>query len=132
MQTFILHKHHPGRSQVLANIHQFVDRLPDGKSWRVEVKEERKNRSDDQNRYLWGGVYATILQSEVLQGWTAEDLHEYFLGEVYGWQTVEGFGRKRLKPIRRSSKMSTVDFAHYIAEIQRRMAELGLFIPDPE
>lgn len=102
-----------------------------GKALKVEYGEAKAKRSNDQNAYLWGVVYPTILQSGRLDGWNADDLHEYFLGEVYGWETVEGFGRKRLRPLRRSSRMNKVEFANYVAEIQRRMAELGVYIPDP-
>lgn len=102
-----------------------------GKRVKVEYGEAKSKRSSEQNAYLWGVVYPTILQSGRLDGWNAEDVHEYLLGEIYGWETVEGFGRKRLRPLRRSSRMNKVEFANYVAEIQRRMAELGIYIADP-
>lgn len=94
-----------------------------------EVKTKGRRRSHEQNRYLWGCVYVTILQH--MPGWDAEDLHEYFLGEWSGWEVLEGFGRKRLRPIRRSSKLKTTEFMNFIEFIQRRMAEHGVYIPDP-
>jgi len=96
-------------------------------------KDQRK-RSDDQNRYLWGGVYPSIIAAggEQLRGWTAEDLHEFFLGEIYGWEVIEGFGRRRMKPVRRSSKMNTTEFSEFVAQIQQRMAQMGIYVPDPE
>lgn len=103
-----------------------------GKAVKVEYVEAKAKRSNDQNSYLWGGVYPTILESGQLEGWNAEDLHEFFLGEVYGWETVSGFGRKRLRPVRRSSRMNKTEFAHFVAEIQRRMAEIGIYIEDPK
>jgi hypothetical protein len=102
-----------------------------GKRVKVEVKEYADTRSSAQNRFLWGSAYPDILASGQLDGWNAEDLHEYFLGEIYGWETVEGFGRKRLRPVRRSSRMSKVEFLNYVAEIQRRMAEIGIYVCDP-
>lgn len=93
------------------------------------VKDKRPRRSDEQNKYLWGVVYATVLKH--LEGWTADDVHQFFLGEHFGWETLEGFGRKRLKPIRRSSRLSTVEFSEYVSSIQRIMAEKGVYIPDP-
>jgi hypothetical protein len=53
------------------------------------------------------------------------------LGEHFGWETLEGFGRKRMRPIRRSSKLSTMEFQDYVAFIQQKAAELGIVIPDP-
>lgn len=129
-QTFILPA--DNRERIAGNLHAFVLKAIPGKRLKVTVQEARKRRSDEQNRYLWGAVYPTILQAGQLQGWTAEDLHEYLLGEIYGWETLAGFGRKRLRPIRRSSGMSTVEFSDFVAQIQQRMAELGIYIPDPE
>ena len=130
-QTFILPSEPEQRGRIADNLRAFVLRALPGKRLKVTVDIARKRRSDEQNRYLWGCVYPTILQSGQLAGWTAEDLHEYLLGEIYGWETVEGFGRKRMKPIRRSSGMITGEFADYIAQIQQRMAERGIYIPDP-
>lgn len=130
-QTFILPPEVADRDHIADNLRAFVMAALPGKRLKVVVQEAKKRRSDEQNRYLWGVVYPTILHSGQLDGWTAEDLHEYFLGEVFGWETVSGFGRKRMRPIRRSSGLSTTDFADYIARIQQRMAELGVYVPDP-
>jgi hypothetical protein len=96
----------------------------------LKITPRRRRRSDQQNKYLWGVVYAEILKH--LDGWDAEDVHEYFLGEHFGWETLEGMGRKRLRPVRRSSRLNKQEFADYIAFIQRKMAERGVFIQDPE
>lgn len=122
-----------GRERIADNLRAFVMSALPGKELRVEVGEYRKRRSDDQNRYLWGSVYPQIIEAggEQLRGWSAEDIHEYLLGEIYGWETLEGFGRKRLRPLRRSSKMTTVEFAEYVAQIQQRMAVLGIYVADP-
>lgn len=131
-QAFILPPSTADRERMVENLHSFLMTAAPGKSLKVTIQVATKRRSDEQNRYLWGVVYPTILQSsEELGGWSAEDLHEYFLGEIYGWDTLAGFGRKRLRPIRRSSGMSTVEFNDFISQIQQRMAEQGVFIPDP-
>ncbi len=98
-------------------------------TWSLYVKENKITRSEQQNRYLWGLVYKTIAAH--LQGWDAEDIHEYCLGEWSGWETVEGFGRKRMKPLRRSSNLNKQEFSDYVDFIQRHMAEKGIVIPDP-
>lgn len=112
-----------------ARLMGFLTAFPMDKAIKVTVVEARSTRSLEQNAYLWGVVYPTVLQH--LPGWDANDLHEYFLGEWSGWQTLEGFGRKRLKPIRRSSKLSTSEFIDFVDFIQRTMAEKGVVIPDP-
>lgn len=97
----------------------------------VEIKKGGR-RSLSQNRYLWGVCYPTILAGGDLEGWTAADLHEYFLGEHFGWDVLEGFGKKRMRPIHRSSTLSKTEFVDYVAFVQQKAAEFGIFIPDPE
>ena len=128
MTTFVLHANDTTRVDVLRNCQAFLDRLPASKSWRVEVVQHVKRRSDAQNRYLWGCAYAELAR---VTGQPAEDWHEYFLGEHFGWETVEMLGRKKLRPVRRSSKLTTQEFADYVAFIQMRAAENGIYVPDP-
>ena len=108
----------------------YIRALPANKAWRIEVTPYKPRRSDQQNRYLWGVVYDTILKAGQLDGWHSEDLHEYFLGECFGWETLEGMGRRRMRPLKRSSKLSTTEFSDYVDFIQRKAAEMGIYIPD--
>lgn len=91
-------------------------------------------RSLEQNAYLWGVCYETLLNEGGLKdmGWRNTDVHEYFLGEHFGWETLEGLGRKRVKPIKRSSALTKVEFMDYIAFIQEKAAEMGIVIEDPQ
>jgi len=108
----------------------FISALDKKKKWKVTIEEAKRKRSNEQNAYLWGVCYATVLRH--LPGWDADDLHTYFLGEHFGWETIQAFGKKRLRPIRRSSKLNKMEFQDYIAFIQRKAAELGVFIEDPK
>lgn len=107
-----------------------IARLPQDKAWDVKIIEHKPKRSDQQNRYLWGVCYAELCK--VLPGWHAEDIHEYMLGEHFGWETIEGMGRKRLRPLHRSSRLNKQEFADFVAFIQQKAAEHGVFIPDPD
>jgi hypothetical protein len=121
-----------GREAVIARIAKVLGGLAPETAWRIEIKEHKATRSTQQNRYLWGVVYPTILEAGKLEGWTTEEVHDYCLGEHFGWETVEGLGRKKIRPIRRSSKLNKQEFTDFIAFIQQRMAEHGIFIADPE
>lgn len=120
------------RTRLLARLTSFITALPSDRDWKVEVTLYRRKRSLEQNAYLWGVVYPTILVDggEALAGWGATDLHEYFLGEHFGWRTLKAFGRRHVRPNRRSSKLSTLEFSDFIAFIQRRMAEHCIYVPD--
>jgi hypothetical protein len=104
--------------------------LPERKRFKVDIADHKPVRSDSQNRYLWGVVYRTVIEQGKLDGWTAQDIHEYLLGEHFGWEVVSIFGKKRQRPIRRSSKLNKQEFSDYIAFIQQKMAEVGIVIPD--
>jgi hypothetical protein len=117
------------RSGSLTRIVAALSALSKDTPLRVTIEEAKSRRSDQQNKYLWGVCYATLLKH--LPGWDAQDIHEYFLGEHFGWETLEGMGKRRLKPLHRSSKLSTTEFAGFVDFIQRKAAELGVVIPDP-
>ena len=121
------------RSDMLGRVLRFAHQLSTEKRWRVTFEPYKKTRSSSQNAYLWGVVYPTIISAlgKDLDGWTADDLHDFLLGEHFGWEYSEAFGRKKAKPVRRSSKLSTVEFNEFVEFIQRFFAEKGLYIPDP-
>lgn len=64
-------------------------------------------------------------------GWTRDDLHEYLLGEHFGWEIHEAFGAKRQKPVRRSSRLTKAEFSEYIDFVVRRMGEHGIVLELP-
>lgn len=117
------------RVGVIERIAKVLHNLPLGQAWELSLAEYRPKRSNQQNRYLFGVVYPTIMHH--LEGWNVEDVHEFMLGSWSGWEIIEGFGAKRRKPIRRSSRLTTVEFQDYVAHIQQFMSERGVYIPDP-
>lgn len=92
----------------------------------------KSRRTTEQNALLWA-LYDDILErgGELLGGWTKDDLHEYFLGEHFGWEVHEALGMKRQKPMRRSSRLTKTEFGQYIDFIVRRMAEHGVVLKLP-
>jgi hypothetical protein len=113
---------------------RMVQGLAPDRVWAVEVSEWKKPRTNQQNAYLWGVVYPMVLEAggEALAGWTRDDLHEYFLGEVWGWETLEGFGKKRLRPLKRTSRMTAAEFTEYLHGIENRLMDLGIGpLPEP-
>lgn len=119
----------PDRARAIDRVSRFLTALPAGTPLEIQVRERSRRRSDAQNKYLWAVVYKTIC--EHLPGWADLDVHEYCLGECYGWDTVRGLGKTRLKPKRRSKRLNKQEFADYVSFIQRRMAEHGIYVPDP-
>lgn len=125
-QTFTVPE--KGRDAMVDRIACFLRKALPGKRIRVEVGEYRRRRSDDQNRALWGVAYKTLADAT---GNDPDDLHEFFLGEFFGWDVIEVMGQKRRVPKRRSSKLTTTEFAEFYDFIQRRAAENGYYVPSP-
>jgi hypothetical protein len=128
---FCFQKEEP-REIVLSQLVNHIYQLGFDKTWLVTIKEVKPTRSLQQNAYLWGVCYQTILDESGLreQGWTNEDLHEYFLGEHFGWEDIKGLGKSMIRPIKRSSKLTVMEFADYIAFVQRKAAEYGVVVPE--
>ena len=120
--------------QIANAVLRMVQQLPTDKPLAVTVEIWKKPRTQPQNRFLWGVAYPAILEGggEALRGWTRDDLHEYFLGECFGWEVLEGFGRKRMRPVMRSSTMTKQEFTEYLHGIENRLIELGIGpLPEP-
>ncbi len=137
-QTYALHKGDDRRCHVLANLHAFIDRLPLSKSWRIEIKELRKERTLEQNAAMFGVAYAAIMEATGVQGDAEQrQLHNDFCGEYFGW-TEGPLGQRR--PVRTTTTnergerdvIDTARMADFYAFVQRRAAEYGIDVPDPD
>lgn len=136
-QKYTLNANGPERPAVLANLHAFVDRLPANKSWRIEIKEARKERTNPQNAALFGVAYPKLTE---VTGYTAEELHHEFCGRFFGWEVVDIFGAARRRPRRTTTTngqgerdvLSTRDFAAFYEMVQQIGAEAGIDVPSPD
>lgn len=117
------------RERAVEALRKFALSALPGKDLEAVIRQKRNRRSDEQNRYWWGVVVATFCQR--LEGWSPEDVHTYLCGEHFGWERIEGLGKVRLRPVRRSSKLSKAEFAELVAKAQQIGAEHGIYIPDP-
>ena len=133
-QTFILRR----GPRNFASLIGFLSALSKDKEFQITVGEAKKERSDLQNRALWGCAYKTLREAT---GNDPEDLHTYFCGEYFGWTEYEVMGQKRKRPFRSTTKdehgnrnvITTLQLSDFYAFIQQRSAEtVGVFIPDPD
>jgi hypothetical protein len=105
--------------------------------WGIELGKlrtiiKKSRRTSSQNATLWM-IYQQIIETggEDMQGFTKDDLHEFFLIDHFGGEAHELFGRKRLKPHRRSSRLTKGEFADFLDHIVRFMAERGVVLAMP-
>jgi hypothetical protein len=127
-QTFILPRA-LSRERVIERVAALLASLPIDKAWRLTIAEAKPKRSLSQNALLWA-VYGEIIKKggEAMAGWEPSELHDYFLMEHYGAETVEIFGKRKLRPLRRSSGMTKTEFSDHIEFILRFMADRGVYI----
>jgi len=119
------------KSAIVNSVAVLVRQLDESRAWVVTIEEFRRPRTNQQNAFLWGVVYPCVIEAGNLEGWTANDLHEYFLGECFGWETLEGLGRKKVKPVKRSSRLNKQEFSDYLEFISAKCADMGIVIPEP-
>lgn len=125
------------RERIRDNFVQFLDGLDKAKAWEIEVEPLTKPRSNKQNRALWKLAYPALQEAT---GAGVNAWHEYMLGECFGWVEENLFGKRKLRPARttttdfdgKDNPLSTVEFAAFFEFIQRRAAQNGVFIPDPD
>jgi hypothetical protein len=96
------------------------------KAWELTVKPYRKKRANSQNRFYWAAIIGGIRDAT---GNDSNDLHEYLLGECFGWQEYQIMDKRKVRPARRSSDMTVEEFALYCEWcISWAGRELGLHI----
>lgn len=142
MPEFILPTHNRERALELG--HTVLTSLDELVAWRVTVEPVKATRTLSQNAYLWGVCYPMMSERS---GYETAELHEYLLGEFYGW--VEKRVPKKPSnpkgtesvPRRSTTKneageravLTTKEFADFVDFVQRLAAEkMMLVIPDPD
>lgn len=137
MQKYQLNANGPERDQVLSNLIAFAQRLPANKSWKVEIKEARKERSSAQNAALFGVAYPPLSEAT---GYTPDELHTAFCKKAFGTVEVEVLGEVERRPFRTTTTndqgerdvISPDEFARFYDMVQRVGAEAGVDVPSPD
>lgn len=131
------------RDRVANAVRVFIAALDPATPYRVTVEVAKVPRSNQQNRYLWGVAYKLIADAV---GYEVDEVAEYLCGYMWGW-TEKRVPKKPSNPtgiesvpIRttttdengKRSVLSKMEFADYVAFVQRFGAKHGVLIPDPD
>jgi hypothetical protein len=142
MPEFVLPK--GSRTRALQLAASILASLDEAVAWKVTAEPARATRSLSQNSYLWAVPYKMLSEHT---GYEAEELHEYFCGQVFGWKdrrvpkTPRNPAGIESVPVRTTTTnehgkravLNTLAFADFVAYIQRFAAEkCGVLIPDPD
>ena len=122
------------------NARAFLDSLPANGKWQATFEPFTKPRSGKQNAALFGVAYAAIMKEQGDRGaQSAEELHEYFCGERFGWVHYEVINKTKARPFRTTTRneygkrdlLSTEEMADFYSFVQQTMADFGIYVPDP-
>jgi hypothetical protein len=121
------------RDAVLERVGRLLQRLPVDKQYEVEVRAHKPKRSTSQNALMWA-LYDQIIArgGEAMRGWDRRDIHDLMCGECFGWQQLDGFARKRMKPTHGTSGLNKQQFSDFLEFVVRYMAERGVTLDLPE
>ena len=129
MKRFILRKENPNVSAVKFNARDYIDDLDSKRSWAIEIKEYRKKRSLDQNRYIHAVPFPIMMEHT---GYTLDELKRELCGLFMGTEKYEIFGEERERPIKTTSQMTTKEMTDFIEWLQWfGSSRLNLRIPSP-
>lgn len=121
------------RDRRICSIVDSLQELPGERGYRIEIAEHDATRSEKQNSTIWW-LYGEILKvgGNLMAGYIAEELHEFFLGRHFGIKRKTVFGETMEFPNRRSSNLSKTAFAAYMDSIYSFMASQGVVLPLPD
>jgi hypothetical protein len=111
--------------------------------WELIVRPFKRERTNQQNKYLRGVAAQLIAESS---GFENEEVHEYLCGTYWGWRQERcpktPSNPKGIKdvPIRTTTTneqgerdvLGKRDFWDFVEFVQRFGAKHGIFIPDPD
>lgn len=129
------------REQAIASLARFIEYFLPGKELVVTVEEAKQERTAKQRASLFGVAYKSLMEQMGLSGSREQDdLHTFLLGEYFGWKEKTVLGGMRKVPVRTTTTdadgkrevISTREQLDFYAWIQRRAAEHGFDVPDPD
>ncbi len=107
-----------------------------GKEFDLIIKERKKNVSLDTHAYYRGGVIAECLKYEKFNGWTKEDVHDFFasifLSSTKQLRNGENDRVAFIPTIKSTSDLSQSEMNEYINKVVKWLSEKGIVIHPPE
>jgi hypothetical protein len=101
-----------------------------GKVLEISVRQYRKQRSIDQNAWIWGVAYPLIAESIGYDRDEHEELHYWLVRECFGTHHDKRLGADVANV--RSSKLTTAEFSEYMEWLVRFSAKkFGVVVPLP-
>ena len=104
----------------------YIDKLPEGKMYKVSVTLHRDRRSLPQNSLYW--LWLNCISAET--GNDVDALHDYFKDRFLS-RKVEIFGDE-CSVGTSTTKLNTAEFTAFLDKVQQFAANEGIILPNPE
>lgn len=105
-------------------------------NYSITIKRVHKNRTNDQNGWLWGCVYPILLDALLDAGWeftSTEQVHEFFKNQFTKDSAVNHDTGEIVEFPHSTAEMDTVTFSTYVEKLIDYAREyLNTEIPDPD
>jgi len=107
----------------------YINKLPDGKPYNIEIVKKQTKRTIDQNRLYW--LWLNCIAKDGELGYTADELHSVFTQKFLGAKQRVIYGESVLS-IPSTRKLNTVEFTAYLDRIETFVnTELDIQLPNP-
>ena len=109
---------------ILDTLQLYNDKIKslEGKFIEIDLKQYRKKRSNQQNKYYW----FCLNYIADITGYDPDELHTTFRA-IY---LVDKSGK--IPIVRSTSSLNTLEFTEYIEKIARRVALIDIVLPSPD
>lgn len=104
----------------------YIEKLPEGKKYKVSVTLHRERRSLSQNSLYW--LWLNCISAET--GNDVDALHDYFKDRFLS-RKVEIFGDE-CSVGTSTTKLNTAEFTAFLDKVQQFAAGEGIILPNPE
>lgn len=97
----------------------------EGKEFEEILQEKREHISSDQYAYYFGGIIAgTCMKATIFEGWTKEEIDQYFCNELLSLSKVRMVGGKvkQITTVRQKSELSMKEFAEFVDNVINLLA----------
>ena len=109
-------------------------RRMEGKRLAISIKEVKRRRSNNQNRYYWGVVIPIITNMFLEAGNNTDEneVHEFLKEHVGGLKTIlsDPSGIRRTV-VKSSARINTSEFENYMEKVRAWAASFDVEIPLP-
>lgn len=134
MKRIYFYKTNPPNEGSFLLLDETINNLPLG-DYVITITPNRKTRSNQQNAYLWGIVYPSVLFGLQDAGWEIideEQVHEYCKQAFAAREVINKDTGEVLSLPSSTARMQTAEFNVYVDKIKAFALEyLNITIPEP-